>query len=283
MNSKRYAIIDNIRGLILISMIIYHIIWDIVYIFEKDWLWFKSDLGFVWQQSICWGFIFLAGFCWQLGRDKLKRGLITFGAGAVVSLVTIIAMPENAVRFGVLTLIGSCTLLMIIFDKAFKKINTIGGLTAALLVSFAIFTVTRNVNDGNLGFGGLRLIWLPQEWYANLFTAYIGFPTREFVSSDYFAIFPWVFLFQTGYFLYSIIDKKYRINLNNKPSSSKKVMKNVSKAKQNNDEISVEQKQKFVDWVCDFKLPVIEWLGRHSLIVYMLHQPVVYGILWLLM
>ena len=28
-------------------------------------------------------------------------------------------------------------------------------------------------------------------------------------------------------------------------------------------------------------LPALGWIGRHALIIYLVHQPVVYGVLWL--
>lgn len=37
MVAKRYEILDFIRGLILISMIAYHAVWDMVYIFGEQW------------------------------------------------------------------------------------------------------------------------------------------------------------------------------------------------------------------------------------------------------
>ena len=90
----RYHGIDTIRGLNLISMLAYHFVWDEVYLFHKNWTWFYGTLGYLWQQSICWIFILLAGFCWSMGRNKWKRGLIVFGTGAMISIITLFVMPD---------------------------------------------------------------------------------------------------------------------------------------------------------------------------------------------
>ena len=58
---SRVEWLDSIRGITLISMILYHAVWDIVYIAKVDWDWFKSDGAYIWQQSICWTFILLSG------------------------------------------------------------------------------------------------------------------------------------------------------------------------------------------------------------------------------
>ena len=65
----------------------------------------------------------LSGFCWSLGKKKWKRGIIVFVAGMIISLVTIIAMPENRVLFGVLTLLGSSMLFMIPLEKILKSVS----------------------------------------------------------------------------------------------------------------------------------------------------------------
>ena len=41
MNRKRYKLLDGIRGFALIHMIIYHAIWDLVYIAGFDWQWYQ--------------------------------------------------------------------------------------------------------------------------------------------------------------------------------------------------------------------------------------------------
>ncbi len=241
MNTKRYAMLDSLRGLTLISMIAYHTVWDMVYIFDVDWAWYESDIAYWWQQSICWSFILLSGFCWNFGRKKWKRGLLVFAAGIVISVVTLAAMPDERIIFGVLTFLGSAMLLMIPLDKVLRKCNPwLGAFVAA-----SLFLITRNMNDMELGFEGLRIAGLPEGMYRGWLATYVGFTEPSFFSTDYFSLFPWMFLFTAGYFLYGIFQKKQWFGILEKG-----------------------------------KCVPLEMLGKHSLIVYMIHQPLAYGVLW---
>ena len=109
--SGRYALLDELRGLDLVSMMLYHGCWDLVNLFGIQADWYYGLPGHLWQQSICWVFILLSGFCVQLGHHTLRRGAQVFGAGALVTAVTLLFMPEDRVVFGVLTLLGSAMLL----------------------------------------------------------------------------------------------------------------------------------------------------------------------------
>ena len=205
-----------------------------------DWSWYQSKAAYVWQQSICWTFILLSGFCFSLGKRHLKSGLMVFGGGALVTLVTLMAMPQNRVVFGVLTCIGSCILLVAVMEKIIRKIPAIVGMT----MCFVLFLFTKNINSGYIGFGeGLRIV-VPEVWYRNYLTTYLGFPFPQFYSTDYFSLFPWVFLFLTGFYLWGIFEKK--------------------------------------SWwhssILQIKVPVLNFLGRHSLLIYLLHQPVIYAL-----
>ncbi len=231
---------DILRGMTLISMIIYHTVWDMVYIFGNDWDWFKGNEAYIWQQSICWFFILLSGFCWSLGKKKWKRGLTVFGAGMIITLVTIVFMPENRVVFGVLTLLGSSMLFMIPLEKVLRKANPYIG----LFCTFFLFLYAKDISYGHLGWKEFGYISLPQEWFTNLFSAYWGLPAGEFFSTDYFGVFPWLFLFMTGYFVYRIFEKK-----------------------------------QWMDVLKVGKIKPLEVLGKNSLLVYMVHQPLVYGVL----
>ncbi len=121
-SSSRYALLDELRGLDLISMMLYHGMWDAVYLFGVVVPWYSAGQGRLWQQSICWVFILLSGFCLPLGHHPLKRGAAVFGAGVLVTAVTLLFMPEDVVWFGVLTLLGSAMLLTGLVQKWLQKI-----------------------------------------------------------------------------------------------------------------------------------------------------------------
>ena len=117
----RLHLLDTLRGFLLVNMIAYHGMWNLVYLFGVSMPWYRGSLGYLWQQFICWSFILLSGFCWAMSRNHLKRGVLVFGGGALVSLVTCILMPETRILFGVLTCIGSCMLLIIPLEKLLNK------------------------------------------------------------------------------------------------------------------------------------------------------------------
>ena len=183
-------------------------------------------------------FILLSGFCLPLGHHPVRRGAQVFGAGALVTAVTLLFMPEDVVWFGVLTLIGSAMMFTGLAQKWLEKIPPVPG----LLLSFGLFGLTRHAARGYLGFGSGRIA-LPGRLYANYFTAYLGFYPAGFYSTDYFPLLPWLFLFWAGFYLHRLAGRHRMEPLRRS--------------------------------VC----PPLGWLGRHSLLLYLLHQPVIFGVL----
>lgn len=235
----RYALLDELRGLALVGMMLYHGLWDLVYLYGMSIPWFTGTLGYVWQQVFSWTFILLSGFCVPLGHHPVRRGLVVFAAGVLVTLVTWLFMPAELVLFGVLTFLGSAMIVTGLLRRWMDRVPAWVGLVA----SAALFVVARNINSGVFGFGGLTLGMIPAGLYANNFTAFLGFPQPGFYSTDYFSLFPWLFLYWVGYFLHRVMGK--------------------------------EQMAPLGCSVC----PPLGWMGRHSLLLYLLHQPVIYGVL----
>lgn len=240
---KRYDFLDSLRGLTIVSMILYHFVWDLVFIFGQDLVWFKTGFSYIWQQSICWCFILLSGFCFNLSSRKLRRGLIVFGCGAGVSIVTGVFMPDEIIIFGILTFIGSAMLIMTFLQKFIQKVPARLG----AIVSFILFAFSKNITLGYLGFFGIKLIYLPNILYANVVSTYFGFLSDDFYSADYFPIFPWIFLFVCGFF----IGKLFLHN-------------------------------NLLDKIQFKSNKILAQIGKYSLWIYLAHQPLIYGILYLI-
>ena len=200
MSPRRYETLDTIRGFALISMMLYHAAWDMVYMFGADWPWYRGFAAHIWQQSICWTFILLSGYCWSLGRHQLRRGLTVFLCGALITAVTWFLMPDNLVFCGVLTLLGASSLLLVPLAPMLERVPAQAGAAG----SFGLFLLLRDVNAGFLGFEGLHIAALPAGLYRDHFTALLGFPPADFFSTDYFSLLPWFFLFLTGWFLFRL-------------------------------------------------------------------------------
>ena len=188
----RYALLDELRGLDLVSMMLYHACWDMMFLFGIWMDWYIGWPGRLWQQSICWVFILLSGFCAPFGRHMLRRGVTVFAAGALVTAVTLVFMPEGRIIFGVLTFLGTAMLLTGVLEPLLKKVMPTVGLT----VSAVLFAVCYPVGLG------------------------------------------WV-----GYYLHKAVGRRRMEPLRRS--------------------------------VC----PALGWMGRHSLLLYLLHQPVIYGVL----
>ena len=272
----RYQLLDTLRGFSLVSMILFHACWDLVYLFGYDWPWYKGTPGYLWQQSICWMFILISGFCMGLKQEgqvlpfadkrgtaeensslqfadkqgmaeekrtlwsECKRGLIVLAAGILITIATLLFSPQTKIIFGVLFFLGISMILTAMLRSAFQKIPPFIG----MLCVGVLFFVLRNINDGNLGFEGIVLYPLPNFLYEQgLLATFFGFQDKNFFSTDYFSLIPWYFLFLTGYFLCRCFLEK-----NSSAALPEFFKKGIS---------------------------VFEIIGQHSLPVYLLHQPVI--------
>ena len=242
LKKERYRLVDGIRGLCVLGMVIYHTLFDIAaFSGNIDSSPLLSALELVRDLGAA-VFILLSGFCFLSGTHRLRRFLILFIGGIVVTGVTYLVMPEAYVIYGILTFMAISGALMIPLDKIFSHIPPLAG----LLLSLLSFFVLLRVNYAYVGTYDTVLFYLPVSLYRNYFTAFLGFPFNGFVSGDYYPLLPWIFAYFAGYFLRRLTDKSAKLK-----------------------------------YLMQCRIPVFDVIGRYSLYIYLAHQPLVYGIVWL--
>ena len=135
---KRYHFLDFIRGFTLINMILYHGTYDLVYLYNVSIPAYESRGGYLWQQAICWTFIFLSGISFHFGKKHLKQAILLTLAGLLITIVTAILMPQFPVFMGIALAFALNPLV-----KFFRKIPFRGGQhlpqAVAILLSFVVF------------------------------------------------------------------------------------------------------------------------------------------------
>lgn len=242
----RYDILDLIRGLAVVNMALFHFLWDLVYLAGFNWQWFDSGFIYIWQRSICCTFILLSGFCCYFSHHRLKRGITVFLSGILISVVTYIFIPEGRVVFGILTFLGTAIMLTVPLRGFLEHINCYAGFSVSLL----LYLLTRSIAYGYIEFMGIHIWNLPEFMYRLGYAGdFFGFAESDFYSADYFPFIPWFFLFICGYFLCGILKKQNLFE------------KKLFSFKMNN---------------------AFTFIGKHSLIIYLLHQPFLYFIVWVI-
>ena len=123
------------------------------------------------------------------GPQAGQNGLLVAGCAAVLTAVTAVFMPSEAIWFGVLHLNAAAVLLTCLVYPLLQRVPAGMGLAT----SAALFALTNQLPYGYLGFENWHLCALPAGLYkANWF--WLGLPDlTRFTSADYFPVIPWVF------------------------------------------------------------------------------------------
>lgn len=237
---QRYHILDLLRGFLLLNMIAYHFLYDWVYLFQQSCPFMQTSGAYLWQQAICCGFILLAGCCCTLSRHPAKRGITIFLCGLLVTAVTWLVTPQERILFGILHFMGLAYLITALLQPLLSRIPPM----LLGMLSLLLFSFTKGIYFGYLGFFQYKFIMLPESLYQCPWLFPIGLPNSSFSSSDYFPLVPWLFLFWIGY--------------------------TAGPALPNN---------KYFMRVQHWHLPILNWIGRNTLVLYLLHQPILFLIL----
>ncbi|MGB9863757.1 MAG: heparan-alpha-glucosaminide N-acetyltransferase [Candidatus Saccharicenans sp.] len=226
--------IDFLRGLAIILMVGYHLLFDLGdFVGLKKFLGFSTDLTtpawLVAQHFFAGLFVIISGISSTFSRNNLRRFLKFLAVALLITVATYIFDRSSVILFGIIHCLAASVLIYtLIFQKSKPATRAAWG-SLILMTGLSMPAVKKAL--------AIKTNWLLP----------LGLPGPSFASFDYFPLIPWfgVFLIGTalGHWLYA--EKKSLIR---RP------------------------------------LPetFINWCGRHSLWIYLLHQPVIMGILYLL-
>ncbi|MEK8091355.1 heparan-alpha-glucosaminide N-acetyltransferase [Methylocystis sp. IM3] len=220
--TARWGALDAARGLAVVAMVAFHLIWDLAHFgyIERTIPWSAPVKAF--GHSIAFAFLFIAGVSLVLAHRKgirwgsfWRRFGIVAGAAALVSVGTWIVFPSAFVFFGILHCIAAASLL----SAPFLLLPWPAALAAGALFLAAPHVAASPVFNSS---------WL--QW--------LGLGTVEPLTQDWRPLFPWAGAMLLG----------------------------VGAARA-------------------FALPQggagvkgLDSLGRHSLLIYLLHQPLLFGL-----
>jgi uncharacterized membrane protein len=239
---QRFWEIDTLRGIAILMMIVYHVLFDLTYFgFTSTDLNALPVLIFLYPIGTL--FLLLVGVSLTLSYNRVKqaldknqlrikylqRGSSIFGLGLIITLVTWVYPHNGYIIFGVLHCIG----LSILFGYFFIQSRLSALLIGMLCVIIGVFLRVNVTVDFPW------LLWL-------------GFVPSSFYTLDYFPLLPWFGVVLIGIFLGNSLY-------------------------QNNTRVfSIKDHSTFIG------TRLLCFLGRHSLIIYLLHQLVIVGFLYVL-
>lgn len=240
--NKRICMLDELRGVAIIAMIIYHTLYSMAFVFKLDFSYNLLLQAHKFQPLIPILFITLCGISCSFSKSNLKRGSIVFAIAIAITIVTAIFMPSATIIFGILHFLGIALILYSLAQKFIDKVPVNIGIVLFLV----LFILAYNIPRGYIGFKPLIYFELPTQLYRFYPLFILGFPTPDFISGDYFPLIPNIFLLLFGVYIGKLIKEK------DVPSFMYKKL-----------------------------CPPLDFLGRHSLAIYVVHQPIIIGILYL--
>ena len=237
---SRIDSLDAVRGLALIAMVFYHGLYDISYIFGY-WKTLFDALTPL-EPPFAAAFIMISGISSRFSHNNIKRGIRVIAFALIISAVTIIFIPSESIYFGILHFIGCAIILFELIKPAVDRIPA----KAALVLWIVLFALTYNMPSAHIiGIPGLFTLALPKVLQVTPHLYALGFPDAYFYSADYFPIIPWIFIFLIGTVV-GVPVKNRRLP------------------------------EKFYT----VRIPLLAAAGRNTLLIYVLHQPVIYGLLY---
>ena len=174
----RFWEIDAVRGVAVILMIVFHVLFDLYY-FGKITL--NSSFLYFFPRFIGGMFIFISGFTTTViygsnfSISRIIRKTLKLGVLAVlITCITFLFVPNQCVVFGIIHFFTLATILSIIFLNRFRLCLFTG------IITFLLGLIFENLS-------------VPSEVFV-----WIGLKPDNFSTLDYYPLFPWLGIFLAG-------------------------------------------------------------------------------------
>ncbi len=239
----RIHLMDEIRGFAVLCMVFYHgfyLLSDVFYLpFFRSLLYFFMPA----EPFFAAAFVGISGVASQLSRSNVKRGLKLAVVAVAVSLVTWLVVPQETILFGVLHMLSLCMILFGLLQKPLSHLPFWAGFAGCLILTLLTWGLNAPYPLTYVGIPGLVQWRLPLELQNTPGLFPFGIRGASFRSADYFPLFPWLFIFLAGSFLGRFAAAG-----------------------------------RFPRFTYRSRVPFFSWIGRHALLIYILHQPVLYAV-----
>lgn len=241
---KRLNFLDEVRGFAVFCMVFYHAF----YIGSSFFEWEAANNFFEFfmpvQPLFAGIFIFICGISCSLSKNNFKRGAILLGVAVGFTFVTAFVLPKlgfegTEIYFGILHLLAVSILIYAVSEKRIKKLSPFIGIILCVI----LYAFTSGIADGELQYGKLICISIPESLYENNYLMPLGIYSPTFYSADYFPIFPDIFIFFAGAFM----GRYFSVN-------------------------------GYPEWCYPKRVPFFGFLGRKSLLIYIIHMPIIFAL-----
>lgn len=237
---RRIHFIDEVRGFSILIMVIYHALFVIGWLLHISWGQGVYLFFNPLQDFFDAVFIFICGISCHLSHSNWKRGgmLALIALGITVTLWFF--MPDEIILYGILHFLATAILLFALLRPLLSKISPIAGIALCFVLFWLTYWVPA-YHGSVFGIEGLFEWPVPSILTQQTWLYPIGFGYVP--CADYFPVLPWIFCFFAGTF--------------------------VGKwAKEN----------RFPAWTYRRRVPFFSLVGKHTLLIYIVHMPVIYGI-----
>lgn len=241
-SSQRIHMLDVIRGTAIILVVLYHFLYNLEWLFSMHISAFHTEVANFLHFCLLATIITVSGICTGFSRNIFRRGSMLLIAGTVITMFTSVFLPDQQIVFGVLSFFGTMMILYGFVGKYLQKLPWQAVFAGSILLALTF----KNLPDERVIHLLFADIPVPEALGASAYLYPLGIVRVDFYSTDYFPLLPWGFIFLAGTAL-------------GKPILGKKLSAKFYTA----------------------NVPFLSFCGRHSLLIYLLHQPVLFGIMQL--